>query len=322
MCFLKYKKRRMKEKMRAEYSRLLTPKDLTVMVESHKIIADIGFAILMEHGKIGTKSPWDHDANLLYQMTLLKSLSVVQHVTPINHTNSIDGSKFKDTYDPFSILNIVRAQYEAFCNFNNIFIQSKNEDELKLKYFLWVISGLNYRQRFKVTTQEHLKKKEEEKQQIEDLTKEITTNNCFLQLDAQSQKNIMDGIKKRDWQFKIEGNKASKIAWHEMMTNAGANDMLEGQYASLSLNTHPSNVSVFQFGTMYTGGMQVFSTRMAIQLSKLFTAMFIRDYLIYFKDCRPYFEKLPLIPQMLINSYNGMFRDESYRLNDINNMLN
>jgi len=312
----------MKEKLRMEYSRLLTPKDLAIMVESHKIIADVGFAILMEHGKTGTKSPWDHDANLLYQMTLLKSLSVVQHITPINHVNSIDGSKFKDTYDPFSMLNIVRAQYEAFCNFNNIFIQSKNVDELKLKYFLWVISGLNYRQRFKVTTPEHIKKKEKEKQQIEDLTKEITANNSFLQLDVQSQKNIMDGIKKRDWQFKIDGDKASKIAWHEMMTNAGANDMLEGQYASLSLNTHPSNVSVFQFGTMYTGGMQVTSTRMAIQLSKLFTAMFIRDYLIYFKDYKPYFEKLPLIPQMLINSYNGMFRDESYRLNEINNMLN
>ena len=322
MCFIKNRKKKMKEKLRSEYSRLLRPTDFPTMVESHKIVADIGFAILKEHGKHGTKTSWDHDGNLLYQMTMLKSLSLTQHATPLNHLNSIDGSRLNDTFDPFAMASIVRSQYEAFCNFNNIYIQSKSIDELKLKYHLWVISGLNYRQRFKATTPAHVKKKEGEQKEIANLLETIKANACFIQLDEQSQKNVFDGIKKKDWQFKIDGVKASKIAWHEMMTNAGASDMLEGQYSSLSLNSHPSNVSVFQFGTMYIEGMQVFNTRMAIQLSKVFTAMFIRDYLVYFKEYQKYFETFAPIPQMLINTYNGMFRNEGYRLNDINNMLN
>ena len=312
----------MQDKLRYEYKRLLGPDNLMEMIEGHKLISDVGFTILYNHGQEGGKaSVWDHDGNILYQMTILKSLSLQQLSQSVNYLNDIDGSSLKNTYDPFGMYNLVRAQYEAFCNFNNIFIQSKTEDELKLKYYLWVISGLNYRQRFKVESDWAKKKKESEAIDIAEVNKTIHENNCYKQLEEQSQKNIQDCIKKRDWQVKIEGNKASKIAWHEMMTNAGTNDMLEGQYSQLSLATHPSNVSVFQFGSMYVENQQEFNAKMALQLSKTLMAMFIRDYVMYFKLQNKYFDKLPLIPQMLINSYNKMFRSNNYRINDINNLL-
>ena len=311
-----------KIKHRIEFSRLLGPTNLKEMIEGHKLISDVGFTILYKHGQEGAKtSVWDHDGNILYQMSVLKSLSLHQLAQSINYFNDIDGSSLKNTYDPFGMYNIVRSQYEAFCNFNNIFIQSKSEDELKLKYYLWVISGLNYRQRFKVESDWAKKKKESEADEIAELNKLILENICYKQLEEQSQKNIQDCIKKRDWQIKIEGSKASKIAWHEMMTNAGANDMLEGQYSHLSLATHPSNVSVFQFSSMYVENQQEFNAKMALQLSKTFMAMFIRDYITYFKLQNKHFDNLPLIPQMLINSYNTMFRNDSYRINDINNLL-
>jgi hypothetical protein len=307
---------------RKEFSRLLGPTYISEMIEAHKLISDVGFTILFKHGQEGGKtSVWDHDGNILYQMSILKSLSLQQLAQSINYVNDIDGTSLKNTYDPFGMYNIVRSQYEAFCNFNNIFIQSKSEDELKLKYYLWVISGLNYRQRFKVESDWAKKKKENEANEIAELNKLILENICYGQLDEQSQKNIQDYIKKRDWQIKIEGNKASKIAWHEMMTNAGANDMLEGQYSHLSLATHPSNVSVFQFSSMYVENQQEFNAKMALQLSKTFMSLFIRDYVVYFKLQNKYFDKLPLIPQMLINTYNTMFRNDNYRINDINNLL-
>lgn len=312
----------MQEKLRQEYKRLLGPDNLNEMIESHKMICDVGFTILYKHGKEDSKkSVWDHDGNILYQMSILKSLSLQQLAKSINYINDIDGTSLEKTYDPFGMYNIVRAQYEAFCNFNNIFSQSKSEDELKLRYYLWVISGLNYRQRFKVESDWAKKKKESEADEIAELNKLILENTFYKQLDEQSQKNIQDCIKKRDWQVKIEGNKASKIAWHEMMTNAGANDLLEGQYSHLSMATHPSNVSVFQFSSIYVENQQEFNTKMALQLSKTFMAMFIRDYVVYFKLQNKYFDKLPLIPQMLINSYNTIFRNDNYRINDINNLL-
>ena len=70
-----------------------------------------------------------------------------------------------------------------------------------------------------------------------------------------------------------------------MTTNAGANDMIEGQYSHLSLATYPSNVSVLQFSSMYVENQQEFNAKMALQLSKTFMAMFIRDYVVYF-NCK------------------------------------
>lgn len=302
--------------VRNEYKRLLGPEDLPTMIEGYKIVTDAGFTILNQHGREKAKTVWDHDGKLLFQMTVLKSLSLLQLSNPISYSNSVDGSSLNNTYDPFAMDNLVRAQYEAFCNFNNIYIQSKSEDERVLKYNLWVLSGLNYRQRFNVTSDYAIEKKKNEAKEIEELVAATIVNKYYLQLDEQSKKNINDGIKKRDWQFKVDGNKAYKVGWHEMMTNAGANTMLDDQYSHLSLNTHPSNVSVFQFGSMYREGLQEFNVRMALKLSKIFIAMFIRDYCIYFSGCGEMFNKLPSIHQLLINSYNTMFRGEAYKLND------
>jgi hypothetical protein len=307
---------------RNEFSRLLGPKDLKTAIESHKLIADIGFSVLYKHGLEGKKTVWDHDGNILFQMSMLKSLSLQQLAQSINYVNGIDGSILKNTFDPFGMYNIVRAQYEAFCNFNNIFIQAKSEDELRLKYYMWVLSGLNFRQRFKVQSDWAKKKRDDEAIQITNLNELVLNNKCYNFLEEQSQRNIQDCISKRDWQVKIDGKKAHKIAWHEMMTNAGTNDMLDGQYSSLSLSTHPSNVSVFQFSSMYVENLQEFNTKMALQLSKTFTALMIRDYVTYFSLQKNIFNGLPIIPQMLVNSYNVMFRKEDFKLNDITDLLN
>ena len=308
--------------LREKYSRLMLPSSINMMIESCKLIIDAGFNILYQHGRANTITEvWDHDANILFQMSHLKSLSLHQLSQPINYTNNIDGVSLHNIHDPFAMYNIVRSQYEAYCNFNNIFIQAKSEDELKLKYYLWVISGLNYRQRLKAESDFAKKKKASEAEEIGELNKLILENSSYNQLDVQSKNNILNCIKKREWQVKIEGNKAYKIAWHEMMTNAGGNDMLEGQYSYLSLATHPSNVSVFQFSSMYVEKQQEFNTKMALELSIAFMAMFIRDYVVYFKLQNIYFNNLPQIPQMIINSYNMMFRNDSYRVNDINNLL-
>ncbi|MCU0359621.1 MAG: hypothetical protein MUF75_02710 [Bacteroidia bacterium] len=309
--------------LRNEYSRLLGSDSFADMIESHKMIAEVGFSIFYAHGKESTKtSVYDHDGNILFQMSILKCLSLQQLAHSINYKNSIDGVTLKDTYDPFGMYTIVRAQYEAFCNFNNIFIQSRSEDELKLKYHLWVLSGLNYRQRFKAKSEWAKKKKATEAIEIDNLNKSVLENPCYLQLDEQSQQNIQDCIKRKDWQIKIDGNRSYKIAWHEMMSNSGANENLDGQYSYLSLATHPSNVSVFQFSSMYIENQQGFNAKIALQLSRASTAMFVRDYVEYFKLTEKHFNNLPIMPQLLINGCNSLFRSEDYELNSINDILN
>jgi hypothetical protein len=192
MCLLNRKRKKMKEELRMEYVRLSRPDDLPTVIETHRIITDVGFSILYNHGKQGgLKDIWDEDNNLLYQMTIVKSLSLIQYSNPINYENAIDGTTIKDIYDPFSIYTIVRAQYEAFCNFNNIYIQSKSLDELQLKYYLWVLSGLNYRQRFKTESESVKDIQQAEAKNIDIYMNLLNSNLCFLQLENQSKTNVL-----------------------------------------------------------------------------------------------------------------------------------
>lgn len=308
---------------RKEYERLLFSKDLKTIIESHKLISDLGFVISYKHSLLGAKSVWDHEANILFQMSVLKSISLQHLAHSINYRNDIDGTFIKDLYDPYGMLNLVRAQYEAYCNFNNIFIQSNAEEDLKLKYDIWVLSGLSYRQRFNAESEEQIKTKEYEANQIIQLKNKIVTNECYKQLEEKSQLNIQECINRREWQIKIHGKKAYKIGWHDMMTNAGIgkHNLTESLYSYLSLATHPSNVSVFQFSSMYINEKQEFNVEMALELSQSFISMMIRDYVIYFNLKENIFDKLPLIPQMLINSNNIMYRGDEYKLNEVGNQL-
>ena len=107
-----------------------------------------------------------------------------------------------------------------------------------------------------------------------------------------------------------------------MLINAGANQLLDGQYTSLSLNTHPSNVSVFQFKDMYSNKTDLPTMILDIKLSKWLVSLFISDYCYYFEDAKETFNKLPIMTQILINWYNTMFRNESYMINNSTSVLN
>ena len=117
-------------------------------------------------------------------------------------------------------------------------------------------------------------------------------------------------------------DKAYSIPWHEMLSNAGSANLLNGQYSFLSLNTHPSNVSVFQFKDMYSGKNDLPNSLLIIKLSKWLISFFIADYCYYFDDAKETFNKLPLMTQIIINQYNALFRAEKYRINESSKILN
>ncbi len=227
-----------------------------------------------------------------------------------------------DLYDPFALASIVRTQYEAFCNFNNIYCFSKSAEEKLFKYNLWVLSGLKYRQNFSAVQKENIEKKEIEKKQIIELKEEIKLSSVYKNLAPDSKENIDKAIKWKKWQIVLDGQNARSIAWHEMMTNAGATDLLNGQYTSLSLNTHPSNVSVFQFKDLYSEANDLPLSLLTIKLSKWLISFFIADYCCYFEDAKSSFNELPLMTQILVNQYNSMFRTEKYRINNASSILN
>jgi hypothetical protein len=311
-----------KEYLRQEFTRLIYPEDLSTVMESYKLVTDAAFAIVSAQRSKQLKAVEDVDAGHLFQMTILKNLSIIKLAEPLDYQSLLGGFKMQNLYDPFALSSIVRTQYEAFCNFNNIYRFSKTPEEIKFKHNLWVLSGLNYRQSFPATQKETIQKKEAELKQIEELQVELRSSAIYSGLSVESKENFEKAIKWKKWQVVIRGEKASFIPWHEMLRNAGATDLLKGQYTSLSLNTHPSNVSVFQFESMYATKTDLPTTILTIKLSKWLISFMIADYCHYFAEAKAAFETLPVMTQIMINGYNSMFREEQYKINQISNILN
>ena len=94
-------------------------------------------------------------------------------------------------------------------------------------------------------------------------------------------------------------------------------NVLNYNYTLLSLKTHPSNVSVFQFGPMYIKGGEYINMKLALQLAQWFLSFFIRDYCFHSPSLIATYSKSPPLLQCIVNSCNRGFRGDEYALNQI-----
>lgn len=319
----------MEEFDKEHYRRLIwaltVSKNFRNEITAYKRILDSSMKILFDHKKNSILSEKENDGHLMVQIFLLKSMSLIKLTTGIRYRNDLNGTNLNDIYDPFGMGNLVRSQYEAFCNFNNIYIQSKNQDEIDLKYYLWVLGGLKSRQRFPAISQKAIEQRKKEAEIIEQYLDLLKKNTCFNELHDRARSNIEGCIGRREWQIKVTGDNAYKIAWHEMFSNAGVKHYDE-QYNYLSSLSHPSNLSVIQFKQMFEGSTpderaDYQSMRVMLNTSKTIMSFLLREYITYFK-LHSLFDELPLIDQMLVNANNKTFRGEEYVLNNTLELLN
>jgi hypothetical protein len=314
-----------KEHYRKRIFEFTVSKNFQNEITGYKRILDSSMKILFNHKKNSKLTEVDNDGHLLIQILLLKSMSLIKLANGLRYRNDLINTHLNDVYDPFGMGNLVRSQYEAFCNFNNIYIQSKNQDEIDLKYYLWVLGGLNSRQRFPAISQSAIEQRKKESEIIKLYLDLLYKNSCYIGLTERVKSNIEGYIGRREWQIKVSGDNAYKIAWHEMFSNAGVKHYDE-QYNYLSSLSHPSNLSVIQFKQMYEGSTPEERAdyqlmRVMLNTSKTIMSFLLRDYITYF-NLHPQFDQLPLIDQMLVNANNKTFRGEEYVLNNTLKLLN
>jgi hypothetical protein len=304
---------------------LTVSRDFRNEINAYKRILDCSIKILLDHKKNSKLTEIENDGHLMVQIILLKSMSLIKLANGLKYRNELNSTTLNDIYDPFGMGNLVRSQYEAFCNFNNIYIQSINQDEIELKYYLWVLGGLNSRQRFPSKSPKAIEQKKKEAEIIEQYLDLLHKNSCYNSLTERAKSNLERHIGKREWQIKVIGDNAFKIPWHEMFSNAGVKHYDE-QYNYLSSLSHPSNLSVIQFKQMFEGSKQeersdYQSMRVMLTTSKTIMSFLLKDYITYFK-LHTQFDQLPLIDQMLVNVYNRNFRGDEYVLNNTLEKLN
>ena len=240
-------------------------------------------------------------------MCMLRSISIINLLKEFDYHNSIDNCSLS-SIDILSVATITRCILESYCNFNNIYIQSKNENELILKYELWVVAGLKNRQSHNPVRLDFKTKKEFEAKQIKDIIYSIRSNEVYLSLNEDGKRNIEKAIQDKKWQVQIVGNTGNIIGWQKLLSNSGANESLDHLYTILSWNTHPSNLSVSQFAEAYFKNTIHENARITLEMATLLLSFFIHDYCKYFPEVQEFFLNAPTITKELIKFHNSAFR--------------
>jgi len=266
----------------------------------------------------------DSDANgqakLILQMILTKVLHLRSLVNGVSFTTN-DGTTLNHIIDPTIVAISIRNIFETVGMFHIIYNKPNTEDEKCIVYLLWVIAGLSYRQRFEtnIISEEVRAKYEFEKKEIERLTTQIEQNALFQNLDEKNQGKIRNRIKQKEYLIKFENNNVSFLAWHELINVIGIKPgLFDNMYTYFSLYTHPSNVSVFQFGDMFEDEQKSFLelTNFNLQYAIFLLSIFLADYIKAFPTVLKSFEQLPLIEQIILNYPNKFVRGEGYSINE------
>jgi hypothetical protein len=282
-------------------------------VEAYERVSNIAFRLMnCVHTKVvATRTVQNQDAMILFQMAISKCLAISMLMEGVKYRNRLTGGT-ATILDPTPVGALVRTQFEAFSAFHNIYNSSSDQNVVDFMYDIWVIAGLNERQRGGVgNNPERQQKAEKEKEQIDQLITRVQLNSVFVSQTEAKQRQILEWISKRKFEMVYRNGTINLSHHRDMFLNSGVNDSFSNQYAVLSWFTHPSYVSVLQFGQMFEKNFNEEHAYTFLHVSRFIISMLIVEYCIYFPEAMEEFGNLERIDQLIVYFDNRTYRSQS-----------
>lgn len=143
--------------------------------------------------------------------------------------------------------------------FHNIYAEQETEEERYIVLYIWEIRGLNNRQNLSNVSLPFKRKEEDEKQQIEDLKRNIERIAVSLNLSDEikgqlSKVMASNSVDIKGYRFKKDCESNKIIAFEGYRYEAGSEALLRTDaptYRFLSIHGHPSYLGVLQFGQLF-----------------------------------------------------------------------
>ena len=279
-------------------------------------------SIINSFPKDETPTKKDGLANVIAQMIMSRTAHLKNMAEGVQFHNSNIGSlKF---LDPTIISAFTRNIFETVAMFNLVFISHHLEDQKLILYNLWMMAGLNYRQRFTeiAKSPENIKKAKDEKLYLQQLEQEVKSTNLFQSLSISDQKKIQRKINEKDYKIQFENNQVNLLYWHDLTKIMGIKEhLLTHDYTRLSLYAHPSYVSVFQFGSMFSDKKEKEQALFSLNRAFPMLAVFVADFIKLFPQAIDVFNNLNVRDQVVINFQNLFYRGDEYLINSSLNLL-
>lgn len=314
-----------KKELREKYVEFLRARDLDSQIPILDIYTKYFFEVITKQAGKPHKTQALAEASVVHQMMFTKLLSIQKLIEGISYSESGD-QKLDTIIDPTTILSLIRNVYETAFTFSLIFRRTNEGEQRDIAYYLWVIAGLNYRQKFcEFTTLEESKRKiKAEKETIEELLS-IIKNTDIYKSSEQKVRNVIDHmIRVKDFKLIFEDETVKQLNWgNSREVFELNNDLMDRTYTYFSLYAHPSNVSVFQFSDMFDKEQEAFKGIINLNLKNTFSlySFFIADYINLFPETFEIFESQPKLNQMIMDYYNIWMRNEELSINNAHRYL-
>lgn len=305
--------------LRKNFLRLSYSETIEDSVEMMDLYASFFLIVISTHHNLPNKTIEEKQAKIVLQMMLTKALHLKKMLEGVSFKSKA-GVILQTIIDPTVLASIIRNTYETTATFNIVYRANIDEGS-SIVHKLWTIAGLKYRQRFseQATTDENRRKLVDEQRQIEELTSEIKTSPLYQGLDSTERARIDKQIKDKSYLVVISNAKVKELHWQEVSKIMGVLEgRFENMYTYFSLYAHPSNIAVWQFSDMFGKADKQFLSLTAFNLQYFFMCMsiFTADYINLFPEIGKLYDKLPLLDQIAINSFNVFARGNNYSIND------
>ena len=239
--------------------------------------------------------------------------------------SGFDNRSYNYIIDPLSVATVLRGAYECMLTLNHVFVNPPSQDEVELRYLLWVLSTFISKDQAKpVLFAEDQGKRDQNRKSLEDTVNHMLTLDIVAALDEQSKSLIRSklDVKSGDhWEYYVNGTRLDRVkgGWHGLAERmpAGVN-VFNNLYKLFSINSHPTwhsiNVVVHAFELE---GEEPENFRMMdtmLSFSAMIGAFIIYDYCILFDVVREEFDALPPPIREVINFYLSTFKGAEFML--------
>ncbi|MBS4064442.1 MAG: hypothetical protein KGZ74_07765 [Chitinophagaceae bacterium] len=309
------------EELRDIFKKYCLSSDLSSQKEILDCFANFFLKIIHKHHLEPPNTPSLIQAKLVLQMILTKVLNLRSLIEGFAFT-SYEGVHLNRIIDPTIVGISLRNLYETVSMFHIVYVNPKNDEEKNFLHLMWVISGLKYRQRFEtnIISNEAKEKYLFEKEQIESLSKSLEETDLFKSLSIKNKEKVRNRLEKREYLIALDDQNVKFLSWQDCAKTMGIkHSFFDNIYTFFSLYAHPSNVSVFQFGEMFSNDKKPFLqfSQTKIEYSIILLSIFLADFIKLFPSVRTTFEEIPQSEQLILSYPNYLARGESYKINNI-----
>jgi hypothetical protein len=211
----------------------------------------------------------------------------IQCVKYAFHTSTLldlfNGTKIQKVKFPDynSILLLLRAQLEAYLMFYYLNVDIISREERELRMLLFEASGLNHRQKFKVSTPENQQKLNDESILLESLKTRIATNSYFQNLTSKRRVDLLKSVPAR------------MFGWVELIKRSNLRSELFVDIWSLCSNyAHSEYLSLMQFKGYISNNQELTrSLTQVLRQSIILTAVICYDLLALFPQLVPFYNE-------------------------------